>query len=162
MGMSDGLTHLDEAGRPGMVDVSAKAETHREATAKGTVRFSPGIWDALEMNGFSSSKGSILDVAIIAGTTGVKQTAHLIPFCHPIPISSCKFRIEKEPQARAVTFICTVSCHGRTGVEMEALTGVSVAALALYDMTKSLGHDIVIEQVQLLAKSGGKSDYGRL
>lgn len=160
--MSDRLTHLDESGRPGMVDVSAKAETRREASASGTVRFSPAIWEALDKSGFSSSKGSILDVAVIAGTTGVKQTANLIPFCHPIPISSCKFRIEKEPDARAVTFVCTVSCHGRTGVEMEALTGASVAALALYDMTKALGHDIVIEQVQLLAKSGGKSDYVRV
>lgn len=159
--MSEGLTHIDETGRPGMVDVSAKAETRREATASSTVRFSPAIWDRLIESGFTSSKGSLLDVAIIAGTTGVKQTAHLIPFCHPIPISSCKFRVERDGEAQTVTFICTVSCHGRTGVEMEALTGASVAALALYDMTKALGHEITIEQVHLLAKTGGKSDYAR-
>ena len=158
--MSQGLTHIDEAGRPTMVDVSEKAVTQRRASACGTVRFSPTVWQALEANGFSSKKGSVIDVAIIAGTTGVKQTSQLIPFCHLIPIDSCKFTVEMNPGACAVTFHCTVACTGRTGVEMEALTGVSVATLALYDMTKALGQDTVIEQVKLLTKSGGKRDYG--
>jgi cyclic pyranopterin phosphate synthase len=143
-----------------MVDVSSKEVTQRKASALSRVCFPQTVWTALEESGFATSKGSIIDVAIIAGTTGVKQTANLIPFCHLLPIDSCKFATTTDPESCCIEFTCTVTCTGRTGVEMEALTGASVAALALYDMTKALGHDIVIEAVQLLSKSGGKKDFG--
>lgn len=157
--MTDGLTHIDSTGKPQMVDVSAKEATSRSARARSVVRFGKPVWDKLVAAGFSSSKGAVIDVAIIAGTTGVKQTSNLIPFCHQLPIEKCKFETKTDHHEGTISFVCAVACSGKTGVEMEALTGASVAALALYDMTKALGHDILIEEVRLLAKSGGKCDF---
>ena len=154
------LTHVDLDGRPAMVDVSGKAATAREATASTRVRFPAGVAGALREGGMRSAKGPIVDTAIIAGTMAVKRTHELIPFCHPLPIDGCRFTIDWDG-AVALRIECTVRTVHRTGVEMEALTGASVAALTVYDMCKALSHRIVIGPTQLVAKRGGKRDVGR-
>ncbi|MGA1238557.1 MAG: cyclic pyranopterin monophosphate synthase MoaC [Limisphaerales bacterium] len=153
------LSHLDQAGRPAMVDISAKTAGSREAIAQARVNFSAEAWGRLAAGGFSTSKGPVFDVARIAGTMAVKQTSDLIPFCHFLPIEGCVLEISPVEGDPAVLIICRVRCNGKTGVEMEALTGASVAALTLYDMTKSLGPETVITEVKLVSKTGGKSDY---
>lgn len=157
--MKKNLSHLDDNARPRMVDVSHKAVTRRAATAEARVRFPADVWETLQSGGFSVKKGSVLNVAVIAGTMGTKRTADLIPFCHSLPLEKCDFSIEPLPGEPVIRISCTVSCEARTGVEMEALTGATVAALTIYDMTKSLGHGACIESVRLLEKSGGKRDY---
>jgi len=157
--MKNKLSHLDERARPRMVDVSEKSPSKREAVAEALVRFPEESWKSLAENNFASKKGPILDVARVAGTMGVKRTADLIPFCHPIPIEGCAFEMDPLPEACSIRIRCRVTTTGRTGVEMEALTGASIAALTLYDMTKSLGHGAVVESTRLLSKSGGKSDF---
>ncbi|MBC2595479.1 cyclic pyranopterin monophosphate synthase MoaC [Ruficoccus amylovorans] len=151
------LTHLDEHAQPGLVDVSAKQPTVRQAEAEAFVRFEPDAWTTLAQAGFATSKGPISEVARVAGTMAVKQTAQWIPFCHPLPIDGCEFDLT--PEADGMRIRCRVSTTARTGVEMEALTGASTAALTLYDMTKSLGHGTEILHIRLLSKSGGKSDF---
>ena len=155
------LSHLNEDNRPQMVDVSAKAITRRTAVAEVSVQFTSGAWEQLAAAGFTTSKGPILDVARIAGTNAVKQTAFLIPFCHTLPIDGCSFDMKTLDDQRAICIRCTVHCTAKTGVEMEALTGASVAALTLYDMTKSLGLGTTITDLQIIGKTGGKSDYVR-
>ena len=153
------LTHLDPAGRPAMVDVSAKAVTARAAQAECRVKFPPAIAAQLRDNGLKSAKGGIVDTAIIAGTMAVKKTHELIPFCHPLPIDGCRFTIDW-CDARTLRITCTVRTTHRAGVEMEALTGATVAALTVYDMCKALSHAIVIGPAKLLGKRGGKRDVG--
>ena len=153
------LTHLDSDGRPSMVDVSAKAVTARAARAECRVKFPPAIAAQLRDNGLKSAKGGIVDTAIIAGTMAVKKTHELIPFCHPLPIDGCRFTIDW-CDARTLRITCTVRTTHRTGVEMEALTGATVAALTVYDMCKALSHAIVIGPAKLLGKRGGKRDVG--
>lgn len=153
------LTHLDSDGRPAMVDVSAKAVTARAAQAECRVKFPPAIAAQLRDNGLKSAKGGIVDTAIIAGTMAVKKTHELIPFCHPLPIDGCRFTIDW-CDARTLRITCTVRTTHRTGVEMEALTGATVAALTVYDMCKALSHAIVIGPAKLLGKRGGKRDVG--
>ena len=155
------LTHLDPDGRPAMVDVSAKAVTARAAQAECRVKFPPAIAAQLRDNGLKSAKGGIVDTAIIAGTMAVKKTHELIPFCHPLPIDGCRFSIDWH-DARTLRIECTVGTTHRTGVEMEALTGATVAALTVYDMCKALSHAIVIGPAKLLGKRGGKRDIGQL
>lgn len=157
--MSHKFTHLDKDGAPGMVDVSAKATTVRIATASAKVLLPTEVMQALQENGFESKKGSITQTAIIAATMAVKNTFNTIPLCHQIPISSCKVNIE--PIESTLHITCKVKTNGQTGVEMEALHGVSVAALTIYDMCKAMSHDILISDIQLDQKSGGKSDYER-
>lgn len=157
--MSKSLTHLDESSRPLMVDVSEKNVTAREAWAEAVVRFPEDAWLHLCDNGFTTKKGALLDVARVAGTLGVKQTSQWIPFCHPLPIDGCKFEIEPVDDQPVLVVRCRVKTTARTGVEMEALTGASAAALTIYDMTKALGHGIEIERIRLLSKTGGKQDY---
>lgn len=157
--MRNDLTHIDESGHPRMVDVSRKTITERAATAEALVRFPQPAWASLEAAAFTGKKGPVLDVARVAGTMGVKQTSALIPFCHPLPVSGCSFEMQLLPESCSIRIRCTVGCTARTGVEMEALTGASTAALALYDMTKSLGPEIEIERVRLISKTGGKHDY---
>lgn len=157
--MSEGLTHLDESARPRMVDVSEKSITAREALAEAIVRFPEDAWAHLKGNGFTTKKGALLDVARVAGTMGVKQTSQWIPFCHPLPIDGCKFEIEPHAAEPVLVIQCRVKTTGRTGVEMEALTGVAAAALTIYDMTKALGHGIEIQNTRLLSKTGGKQDF---
>ena len=153
------LSHLNEAGNPRMVDVSAKQVTSRSAIAQATVQFPPSVFKQLSKNSFLSSKGSIFSTAIIAGTMAAKRTADLIPLCHPLSLSQVTIQIETAKELLLIT--ATIKCEGKTGVEMEALTAASVAALTVYDMCKALSHDIVITQTKLLQKKGGKSDFAR-
>ena len=155
------LTHLDPDGRPAMVDVSAKAVTARAAQAECRVKFPPAIAAQLRDNGLKSAKGGIVDTAIIAGTMAVKKTHELIPFCHPLPIDGCRFTIDW-CDARTLRIDCTVRITHRTGVEMEALSAVSVAALTVYDMCKAVQKDMVISDIRLLHKAGGvHGDFSR-
>ena len=153
------LTHLDAADLPAMVDVSAKAVTTREATAECRVRFPKEVAAQLHASGLRSAKGGIVETAIIAGTLAVKRTHVLIPFCHPLPIDGCRIHIAWESD-NALRIECTVKTTHRTGVEMEALTGATVAALTVYDMCKALSHDIVVGPARLLRKRGGKREVG--
>ena len=151
------LSHVDDANRPAMVDVGAKAVTRRTAQALARVKFPPEVAAQLHRAGHVTAKGAVLTVANIAGVMGAKATAQLIPLCHPLALDQCRIGITMQGDDALVE--CTVSCQGRTGVEMEALTGASVAALTLYDMCKAMSHDIVIHEVRLLTKTGGKSDF---
>ena len=139
-----------------MVDVSGKLATAREAVAECLVRFPPAVGAQLQAAGLRTAKGAVLDTAIIAGTMAVKRTHELIPFCHPLPIDGCRIQGEWL-DAHTLRLQCTVRTVHRTGVEMEALTGATVAALTVYDMCKALSHDIELGPARLLAKSGGKS-----
>jgi cyclic pyranopterin monophosphate synthase len=152
------FTHLDGDQRPTMVDVSSKVATQRTATAEARVQFPAAVAAALRDNGLRSPKGPVFDTAIVAGVLGAKRTHELIPFCHPLGIESCRIAIDLEGDAAVIR--CSVSVHHKTGVEMEALTGASIAALTVYDMCKGLSHDIVIGGLRLLSKDGGKSAYG--
>ncbi|MCD9027650.1 cyclic pyranopterin monophosphate synthase MoaC [Luteimonas sp. BDR2-5] len=158
---SPALTHLDADGRPAMVDVSGKVATARAATAECRVRFPVDVADQLHRNGLKSAKGGIVDTAIIAGTMAVKRTHELIPFCHPLPIDGIRFAIDWH-DARTLRIECTVRTVHRTGVEMEALTGATVAALTVYDMCKALSHAIVLGPAKLVGKRGGKRDVGKV
>ena len=153
--MAGKLTHVDPKGRPRMVDFGAKSATRRTATAAADVRFPRDVAAALQAQGLRSAKGPVLDTAIVAGTLAVKRTHELIPFCHPLPVENCRFDAEFV-DAQTLRIRCTVALTHKTGVEMEAMTGASVAALTVYDMCKALSHEIVIERVHLVAKSGGK------
>ena len=149
------LSHVDADGRPRMVDVGAKAATSRSATAQAIVRFPAAVARSLRAQGMRAKKGPVVDTAIVAGTLAVKRTHELIPFCHPLAIERCDFTVEfATPTELAIR--CEVAVTHKTGVEMEALTGASVAALTVYDMCKALSHEIVIGDVRLLEKSGGK------
>ena len=151
------LSHVDEKQQPRMVDVGAKPATRRTASARATVTFPLDVAEQLHAAGYVTPKGAVLTVANIAGVMGAKATAQLIPLCHPLSLDRCDVAIHMDGQT--ATIDCTVSCRGSTGVEMEALTGASIAALTIYDMCKALSHDIVISQIRLLGKSGGKHDF---
>ena len=155
-----GLTHLDRDNRPAMVDVGGKQATDRVAVAEARVKLPPNVARALRASGHRTKKGPVFDTAIIAGVMAAKRTHELIPFCHPLGLNNCAVEIEA---ARGGTIVirCRVSVHHKTGVEMEALTGASIAALTVYDMCKALSHDIRIESVQLVEKTGGKQDFHR-
>jgi cyclic pyranopterin phosphate synthase len=150
------FSHLNPENRPSMVDVSDKSATTRTAIAESRVSFPPLIAEALRDVSFRSAKGPVFDTAIIAGVMGAKRTHELIPFCHPLGLESCDIAIELQEDTAVIR--CTVSVHHKTGVEMEALTGASIAALTIYDMCKALSHDIVIGPTRLISKMGGKSD----
>lgn len=154
------LSHVDESGRPTMVDVSGKAVTKRTAVAEARVRFPPDVAATLRADGFATSKGPVFHTAIVAGVMAAKRTHDLIPFCHPLGIENCGIEIAMDAGEVAV-IRCTVAVHHKTGVEMEALTGASVAALTVYDMCKALSHEIVIEGIRLLEKHGGKRDVAQ-
>jgi cyclic pyranopterin phosphate synthase len=153
------LTHLDAANRPTMVDVGEKLATSREAVAEARLRLPAEVARELARTGHRTKKGPVFDTAIIAGVMGAKRTHELIPFCHPLPLEHVS--IDIATRRGGLTITCRVRVTHRTGVEMEALTGASVAALTVYDMCKALSHDIVIESVRLLAKRGGKRDFSR-
>jgi cyclic pyranopterin phosphate synthase len=152
------FSHIDGGARPTMVDVSDKSVTKRTATAQARVHFPADVAAALRSVQFNTPKGPVFQTAIIAGTMAAKRTHELIPFCHPLGIESCKLAIDLDGDDAVI--LCTVSVHHKTGVEMEALTGASVAALTIYDMCKALSHDIVILDTRLVEKRGGKSDVG--
>jgi cyclic pyranopterin monophosphate synthase len=154
------FSHVDAAGNPAMVDVSAKAATKRIAHAQSIVVLGPEIMQHLSQGDIQTKKGPVFQTAIIAGTMGAKKTADLIPLCHPLGLESCTFQIQVN-DANEVVIDCTTIITGKTGVEMEALTGATVAALTIYDMCKAFSHDIVIKETRLISKTGGKSDYER-
>jgi cyclic pyranopterin phosphate synthase len=155
--MSNEFTHVDERRRPAMVDVGGKAVTHRTAVAEARVRFPPAVAEALRESGFETSKGPVFHTAIVAGVMAAKRTHELIPFCHPLGLENCRVEIDMNERGEAVVR-CTASVHHKTGVEMEALTGASVAALTVYDMCKALSHEIVVAELRLVEKHGGKRD----
>jgi cyclic pyranopterin monophosphate synthase len=154
------LTHLDARDRPAMVDVGAKSVTRRSATAEARLRLPREVAAALRRTGQRTKKGPVFDTAIVAGVMAAKRTHELIPFCHPLGLENCAIEIEG-PRRGEIVIRCTASVRHKTGVEMEALTGATVAALTVYDMCKALSHDIEIASVRLLAKSGGKRDFRR-
>lgn len=162
------LTHLNKDGQPQMVDVGDKAVTTRIAVAECTVVLGATIMAELAGKDFNTKKGSVIQTAIIAGTMAVKQTWSVIPLCHALDISSISFDIQTDNQGaaagakevgEALRVECRVKSEGRTGVEMEALHGCSVAALTIYDMCKAMSHDIEMNGLRLVSKTGGKSDF---
>lgn len=152
------LSHVDSDNRPAMVDVSDKAATHRVAHARAWVEFPASIAARFVDGDIETKKGPVFTTAIIAGVMGAKRTHELIPFCHPIGLDDCSITIVLDADHRAV-IDCICKVHHRTGVEMEALTGASVAALTIYDMCKALSHEIIIRETRLVSKTGGKEDY---
>lgn len=157
--MSKELTHIAKDGSVRMVDVSDKDGTERIAIATSNVKFPEEVYSVLKENGFNTKKGSLAQTAILAGIGAVKRTSDLIPLCHNIPITKVDVVVDSEVNPIQIT--CTVKTIGRTGVEMEALTGASVAGLCIYDMCKALSHNIIIGPTQLTEKTGGKRDFKR-
>ena len=154
------LTHLDDKNRPKMVDVSDKNETTRVAVASGTITMSQEAFDAIITN--NTKKGPVLQTAVIAAIQGVKKTSDLIPMCHPLLLSGINCDIEELPQLPGFKLYVTAKLKGQTGVEMEALTGTSIGLLTIYDMVKAIDKSMIISNVQLESKSGGKSgDFKR-
>ncbi len=154
------LTHLDTMGQAQMVDVSGKVPTRRQAVAAAQVRMKAATFEAIEAG--NAPKGDVLGTARIAGIMAAKQTSQLIPLCHPLPLSQVEVQITPDSQLPGYQIQASVTTKAETGVEMEALTAVSVAALTLYDMAKALEKSIQIEAIRLLSKTGGKSgDYLR-
>ncbi len=151
------LSHVDENNRPAMVDVGGKVETARAAHARAVVVLPQEVLVALDGDEIQSKKGPVFATAIIAGVMAAKRTHELIPFCHPLGLDSCDVAITLQRNRAVIDCRCKVT-H-KTGVEMEALTGASVAALTVYDMCKALSHDIVISETRLMMKTGGKQDF---
>ncbi|MDH5696139.1 MAG: cyclic pyranopterin monophosphate synthase MoaC [Dehalococcoidia bacterium] len=149
------LTHIDAQGRPRMVDVTGKADTQREAVAKGVVRMQASTLDRLKKG--EVAKGDVLAVAQLAGIMAAKQTPHIIPLCHPILIADIKVEFSLDEENSLVEITSTVKSVGKTGVEMEALTATAVTALTIYDMCKAVDRGMRIENIRLVRKSGGKS-----
>lgn len=151
------FTHVRD-GQPAMVDITAKTANRRTAVAEARMDLGEEIMARLENNDLHGPKGPVFQTAIIAGTMAVKKTSELIPFCHPLPVESCDFAIAQE--GTGIVIRCSVSTTGKTGVEMEAITGASVAAITVYDMCKAMNKGIVIGEIRLVSKTGGKSgDY---
>jgi len=150
------LSHIDASRMPAMVDISAKKTTRRTAEAVAEVVVTKEVAALFRDGEMQSAKGPVFQTAIIAGTQAVKETSRLIPFCHPLPIDQCKFSIQLNHLT--VEIRCMVSAEYKTGVEMEALTGATVAALTVYDMCKAITHEMEIRSVKLIRKSGGKRD----
>ena len=149
------LTHLDEKDRPKMVDVSDKIESFRVAIASGTITMSPKAYEMIVSQ--QTKKGPVLQTAIIAAIMGTKKTSDLIPMCHPLMLTSVNCDVEELPSLPGFKLFVTAKLKGQTGVEMEALTGVSIGLLTIYDMAKAIDKSMVINHVQLESKSGGKS-----
>jgi cyclic pyranopterin phosphate synthase len=151
------LSHVDDANRPTMVDVGDKSATDRTATARSIVKLPTQVVAALDGDEIATKKGPVFATAIIAGVMAAKKTHELIPFCHSLGLDNCKISITVDADQAVID--CTCRVHHKTGVEMEALTGASVAALTIYDMCKALSHDIVIGETRLISKTGGKQDF---
>jgi cyclic pyranopterin phosphate synthase len=154
------LTHIDKEGNPTMVDVTAKQVTQRTATARSIVSLPAEVLQLLEGNDLQTKKGPVFQTAIIAGIMAAKKTGDLIPLCHPLGLDNCNIFISLN-EHQEVVIDCTASITAKTGVEMEALVGASIAALTVYDMCKAMSHDIVIKETKLLSKTGGKRDFER-
>ncbi len=154
------LTHLDDSDRPKMVDVSDKDNTQRVATASGIIKVSNEAYEVVINN--SAKKGPVLQTAVIAAISGAKKTSDLIPMCHPLMLTSVKIDVQELPELPGFKLYATAKLVGKTGVEMEALTAVSVGLLTIYDMLKAIDKGMIIENIQLEHKSGGKSgDFNR-
>ena len=153
------LSHVDKENRPTMVDVSSKVVTDREAHAQSVIVLPDVVLQQVSGDEIETKKGPVFATAVIAGVMAAKKTHELIPFCHPVGLESCKISIVLNDDKVVVDCYCKVS--NKTGVEMEALTGASVAALTIYDMLKALSHDIVISDTRLMAKSGGRREFRR-
>lgn len=149
------FTHFDENGKAVMVDVTGKSDTVREACAEGRILVSREVFEAVRTG--SVTKGDVLGVAAAAGIMAAKRTWELIPMCHILPITNCKINFDTDEEECSISCTCTVKVTGKTGVEMEALTGVSVALLTIYDMCKALDKTMEITEIYLVKKSGGKS-----
>ena len=154
------LTHLDKQGNPAMVDVGEKTVTHRTATARSVVILPDEVLKHLTNGELQTKKGSVFQIAIIAGIMGAKKTGELIPLCHPLGLDNCQVNIYLNENNELI-IDCTASITAKTGVEMEALIGASIAALTVYDMCKAMSHDIVIKETKLISKTGGKRDFER-
>jgi cyclic pyranopterin phosphate synthase len=157
--MEKQFTHIDADGKVKMVDVGHKLDSRREAIASARIILPVEVREKLVNNEIHGKKGPVFQTARLAGIMGAKKTHDLIPLCHPLSLNS--INVEINVDGGNVEIRCTVACMGKTGVEMEALTGASIAALTVYDMCKALSHDIVIDQVKLIKKTGGKQDYDR-
>jgi cyclic pyranopterin phosphate synthase len=157
--MKKQFTHIDKSGNPQMVDVSDKKITKRIASAYASVFLGKEIIAHMEGNELITKKGPVFQTAIIAGVMGAKKTHELIPFCHPINLEDCQIKIKVEGERAIINSSTTI--NSKTGVEMEALTAASIAALTVYDMCKALSHNIIIEEIKLMSKSGGKKDFSR-
>jgi cyclic pyranopterin monophosphate synthase len=158
--MEKNFTHLNPKGNPTMVNVADKAITKRTATAQAIVVLTEDILQHFENTDIKTKKGAVFQTAIIAGIMATKKTGELIPLCHPLGLEDCQIDIILN-EKREVVITCTTSLTAKTGVEMEALTGATVAALTIYDMCKAFSHDIVIKEVKLMGKTGGKRDFKR-
>lgn len=153
------FSHISPEGDPAMVDVGAKAVSRRTARARSVVVLNEEIMAHFAGQDIATKKGPVFQTAIIAGTMAAKRTDSLIPLCHSLGLDNCRITIHTEGLTAVVE--CTVSTEGKTGVEMEALVGASVAALTIYDMCKAFSHDIVIQETKLMEKTGGKRDFNR-
>jgi len=158
--MSQKFTHLDESDMPSMVNVGEKKITTRKARARSVVVLTNEISDLLDNQEIQTKKGPVFQTAIIAGIMAAKKTSELIPLCHPIGLDDCKIEIDINDD-KEVVIDCTTQVSGKTGVEMEALTGATVAALTIYDMCKAFSHNIIIKETCLMEKTGGKKDFDR-
>jgi cyclic pyranopterin phosphate synthase len=154
------ITHLDKQGNPTMVDVTQKQVSHRTATARSIVSLPTEVMTLLINGDLQTKKGSVFQTAIIAGIMAAKKTGELIPLCHPLGLDNCNIAIHIN-ERQDVVIDCTASITAKTGVEMEALVGASIAALTVYDMCKAMSHDIVIRETKLIEKTGGKRDFKR-
>ena len=157
--MENKLTHFDENGNAVMVDVSDKSVTHRTALATGSILVGPQIMERVEAG--TVAKGDVLGVARVAGIMAVKHTSDLIPMCHPLSVTKCNIDFKLEKEEGVIRTFCTVKTDGKTGVEMEALTGVQVALLTIYDMCKAIDKHMVMTDIHLIEKIGGKSGVFR-
>jgi len=158
--MKKQFTHIDSKGNPSMVDVGKKAPTHRMAKAQSIIEVDKAIMDLLENDEIHTKKGPVFQTAIIAGVMAAKKTGELIPLCHPIGMDNCQIDIYINKN-KQILINCTASVYAKTGIEMEALTGASVAALTIYDMCKAFSHNIIIKETKLIEKTGGKKDFKR-
>lgn len=153
------FSHLDAQNRPAMVNVGEKAVTKRTAHAVAVVTLPDALAALLREGEIATKKGPIFHTAIVAGVMGAKKTSELIPLCHPLALEDCQIEVKPDPERGEIALHCRVETTAKTGVEMEALTGATVAALTFYDMAKAVTHGIVIKEVRLLEKTGGKQDY---
>lgn len=151
------LTHVDSSGNPSMINVSEKSITKRTAKAQAIVKVGREIISQIKQDELITKKGPVFQTAILAGIMGAKKTSDLIPLCHPLALENCQITIQPREDDILITSVATLSA--KTGVEMEALTAVTIAALTIYDMCKALSHNIVIEEIKLLEKTGGKKDF---
>jgi len=152
------FSHLDESGNPAMVDVGGKSTTSRVAKARAVITLPDEVFRHFENDDIKTKKGSVFQTAILAGIMGAKKTSELIPLCHPMLLDHCSIEITKFG-TNQLEILSTAKIEAKTGVEMEALTGATIAALTIYDMCKAFSHDIVINEIKLIEKTGGKSDY---